>query len=163
MALYKDDYIRPATAIGAHLTREALEAATVTHPRGCPLVYSSGYVAAATSAAVVDVIGVSEVDGGNDAVAGTSVMAYVPIELCPVWRGKLHAVTGTTEIEQTDLGTAYGLAYDGTAEVWYVDKDEATAGHKSVTVVFLEDAVGTTDGWVHFVFNELGDANDGQV
>ena len=151
--IYSDDWIRPATAIASHLMRSGAEAASQSFKRGAPLVWSSGYLAEATSGAAVDIVGFAAEDAHNDSSAGTHDVAYYPTEQCPTFIGKLAAASDHT-LAQTDLGTAYGLA--STSSKWYVDYDESSSSHKSVTVVRLIDAVGTSNGRVEFTLNKLG-------
>lgn len=154
MSVYKDEYIKPAQAIGAHLIRSQAEGLSQTFKRGAPLVFSSGYLVEATSGAALDIVGFA-LTAGHNAAAGAYNVDYVPVEFCRSWKGKLAGATAHA-IAQTDLGTAYGLASNGDG-TWYVDADESTAEQKSVTVTELIDAIGTEDGWVKFSLNLYGD------
>ncbi len=156
MSVNKDEFIRPAVTGGmSHLLRSQKEGITQTHKRGAPLVYSSGYLIEATSAAVVDVAGFANKNGNNNVAAGDADAEYFPTELCNSFKGKLSGATASHTLAQTDLGATYGLAKnsDGT---WFVDAEEGTAGHQSVTVTELLDAIGTVDGWVKFSLNLYG-------
>lgn len=153
-AIYPDDWIRPDCAVGSHIVRQGLEAASQSFKKGAPLVESSGYLAEATSGAALDIVGFALTEGNNDSSAGTSTVSYIPTELCPVWRGKLAGASPHT-LAQTDLFTEYGLAKNSSG-YWYVDYDESSAAHKSVSVVGLTDEVGTSNGEVQFVLNKYG-------
>ncbi len=156
MSIYKDQYIKPAFAIGSHHLKKCAEAASITYPKGTPLVSSSGYVGNATSEAVVDVIGISAEDSHTCTTAGDNDLQYYPVTPESEWIGVL---VGT--LAQSYCFTDYGLKYDSTAEIWYVDIAEATANQKCVQITELVDPVGTVDGLVKFRFNEYGLATDG--
>ena len=147
------DWIRSASAVGAHQMRNAPEKATQTFKKGAPLVNSSGYVKEATSAAVTDIIGFALHDGGNGSSDGDKTVDYLPVELNPIFMGILGAASQHA-LAETDRFTAYGLAK--TSGYWYVDFDEGTAGQKCVTVVEIVDAIGTSSGWVKFTLNLYG-------
>ena len=154
MAYYAENYIKPSKRLGMHHTPmdEGLESSSVTHVKGCPLVDSgSGYLAAATSAAVVNVVGVSLVDGDNDSSAGTSIMQYVPATPGQEFVAALDAT-----IAQTHLYGAYGLEYDSSSATWIVDTGESSSSQKCVTITGFRDAVGTANGLVYFMFNAVG-------
>ena len=147
------DWIRSATAIGAHQMRNAPELAAQTFKKGAPLVDSGGYLKEATSAAAVDIIGFALHDGGNGSSSGDTTVDYLTTEANPVFMGKLCGASPHT-LAETDRNVAYGLA--STSNFWYVDFDEGTAGHKSVTILEFVDAVGTSSGWVKFTLNLYG-------
>lgn len=152
--IYAPDWIKPDLAVGSHHIRNAPEAASQSFKKGAPLVESSGYIAEATSGAAVDIIGFAITEGHNDSSAGDHTVDYYPIELCPVWLGKLAGASQHT-LAQTDLWTEYGLAKNSSG-YWYVDYDESSAAHKSASIVGLVDDVGTSNGWVKFVLNKYG-------
>jgi hypothetical protein len=49
-----------------------------------------------------------------------------------------------------------GLVLDTTSGTWYLDKDEGSAGELCCTIVGFIDPIGTENGMVEFIFNEIG-------
>lgn len=164
MALTKQDYIKPALTSGglSHVLRPAAELASFNYKKGCPLVSSSGYVTVATSAAVVDVVGISAEDGHNGASNGLYDLTYYPVAPHTEWIGCIYSATPASAVlAQSHLFGNYGFIYNSTYAIWMVDLDEATAAQKCVHIVELVDAVGTQYGKVKFMFNEYGLLTDG--
>ncbi len=156
MALTVDgaNSFKPAKHLGLGSTPsiEFLEAATQTFKRGAPLQWASGYVSEA-SADDDEIIGIAETDAHNDTSAGTHVMRVIPALPGMVFSGHLGNGSGlTTDYTtlQTDIGAVYGIVKDGTNLGWLVDQDETT--NVRVRVIGFQDAVGTANGRVYFIF-----------
>jgi hypothetical protein len=122
------------------------------------LVNSSGYLIAATSAAVSNVVGITLEDAHNNTSDGDTDIGFVPTHPNIIFKGQVGASvpTASPNIEDTDMWDTTGLVFDSTSGTWYLDKDEGTAGDKCCTIVGFIDPIGTENGMVKFVFNEIG-------
>jgi hypothetical protein len=126
------------------------EGATQTFLEGEVLVASSGYAVVGTAGDDAPTLGTIL---GIAQRAGRNVSTYPDVEFVPaitglVFSAQLQNGAGTAAIEQTDIGTKYGL--NVTSNKWWVDKDDTT--DERVVIVGFKDAVGTTNGVVYFMF-----------
>ena len=124
-----------------------------------PLIAASGYLTIAGADPVSVIVGVAAEDGHNTS-AGAANVLYVPTLQGVVFEGAVHHASSASlaAIAQTDLFAQWGLAKSSTAHVWYIDKKESSAAKKQIRVVGFKDPVGTANGKVYFVFNQVASA-----
>lgn len=127
-------------------------------PKGTPLVNSSGYLTRATSAAAANIVGISTEDAHNNSSDGDEDISFVRSHPSVIFKGQVGAAvpTASLNIEDTDMWDTTGLVFDSTSGTWYLDKDEGSAGELCCTIVGFIDPIGTENGMVEFIFNEVG-------
>lgn len=121
-----------------------LEAASQSFKAGAPVINSSGKVAILGTDGIASIIGFATHDASGTTDTATSII--------PVYGGPIefeanleNSSSGDYALTQADLFASYGLVKTS-GGLWYIDQAETT--HKSVVIVGLVDAVGTTQARV---------------
>ncbi len=121
---------------------------------GEPVYLASGYLTK-RSAATQKLLGLADGDAENSATAEIDgdTESYIALTTDMILEGSVEssgAATGADAIQQTDLGTAYGIKESGVVgDKWVIDKTETS--DTSVRIIKLIDKVGDFYGRVQCV------------
>ena len=145
-------YMRPAKPFlgNSTPTLTAPEAASQSFKKGQAIKFASGKVAAAaaSSRALVSVVGLAQEDASGTA---STDISYVPLLPGVIYEGAVNGSASSASkytLKATDLGHKYGLSLK--SNVTYVDKSASAAATQMVMIVGLKDAASTVQGHVYF-------------
>jgi hypothetical protein len=161
LAVDGNNSLKPGPGLGTHSHPSITfnEAASQTFVKGCPVVFTSGgSTIEQDTTDPAPIVGITA-----EAASGTT---NDPVRVYPAIPGLLfEGILGNgdltdNDLDATDVGDVYGLAYDSTNFGWFVDKQDIAVATVRVRVMGLKDAAGTTNGRVYFSFLTVTQDND---
>ncbi|MFA5234442.1 MAG: hypothetical protein WC390_08600 [Sulfurimonas sp.] len=152
MALTQSFVLGPMAGFASYPLITVPEGASQTFKAGDLLVASSGLaVVGGADPTAGTIIGIATCDGSNT-TAGT-LIEVIPALPGLIFSGQIQNAAATaTLVYATHMFAEFGI--NVTSNKWWIDTDETT--HKDVIIVSFQDAVGTLNGIVNFMFKPLG-------
>ena len=157
MATIAIDAIRCVRSyVGEPRVEHGLEASSATFLVGAPLVWSSGYLAGASSDPTM-IVGIAA-EPGHNITAGTQTVAFYPLA-GNIFEANLAQAASSTVSATTNLGTAYGIVARSTGTAhWVVDSSD-TSNTRCRPLRFAHPSVVTdTNARIEITFFNGNDA-----
>ena len=130
-------------------TQHFIEAASQTYKKGAPLIFSSGKVAVATSAAGLIGIAVAPATGVTSADA--PVVMFMPTVVINICVDKVLVATnapGTGKPSDFTIGSVYGISVDAASGNWYLSLTAGTLAAAATLIEYDTDQTSVINGFV---------------